>query len=107
MSRKPVVPRSVARRDMREATIHYSRTAGETVAAGFVAALQSTLIALADQPGAGSPRFGLMLNRPGLRSWPLARYPYLVFYREFEDRIEVLRVLHGRRDIASLLARAQ
>jgi toxin ParE1/3/4 len=44
-----------------------------------------------------------MLGRPGLRSWPIARYPYLVFYREGEQRIEVLRVLHGRRDIASLL----
>lgn len=102
MSRKPVIPRGMARRDMREATIHYARTAGEAVAAGFVAALRSTLAAIADQPGAGSPRFGLMLHRPGLRSWPLARYPYLVFYMEFEDRIEVLRVLHGRRDIPSL-----
>ena len=103
MSRKRVVPRDVARRDMREATIHYARTAGETVAAGFVAALRSALIAIAEQPGEGSPRLGLLLQRPGLRSWPLARYPYLVFYVELEDRIEVQRVLHGRRDAASLL----
>ena len=88
---------------MREATIHYRRTAGGGVAAGLVGALHSVLTAIADRPGAGSPLLGLTLNRPGLRSWSLPRYPYLVFYQEFEDRIEVVRVLHGRRDIASLL----
>lgn len=103
MSQKPVVPRSAARRDMREATVHYTRVAGTTVAAGFVAALQMALNAIADNPAAGSPRIGQMVNRPRVRSWPLARYPCLVFYAEFEDRIEILRVLHGRRDIQSLL----
>lgn len=88
---------------MREATTYYARTAGAAVATGFVRALQAALTAVAEQPGAGSPRIGLMVNRPGIRGWPLARFPYLIFYREPEDRIEVLRVLHGRRDVASLL----
>lgn len=104
MSRKALVPRSIARRDMREATIYYARIGGEVVAAGFVRALQSALLAVAEQPGGGSPRIGLMVNRPGIRSRRLVRYPYLVFYLELDDRIEVLRVLHGRLDVASLLA---
>lgn len=106
MSRKPVVPRSIARRDMREATIYYARTAGDAVAAGFVQALQTALDVIAHQPGGGSPRLGLMVDRPDVRSWRLTRYPYLVFYRELEDRIEVLRVLHGHRDVASLLSQS-
>jgi toxin ParE1/3/4 len=39
------------------------------------------------------------LNLPGLRSWPLTRYPYLVFYVERSDHVDVWRVLHGQRDI--------
>ncbi len=38
---------------------------------------------------------------PGLHTWPLKRYPYLVFYRDRGDHIDVWRVLHGRRDIAA------
>ena len=44
-----------------------------------------------------------MLNIPGLRSWPLTRYPHLVFYMEREDHIDVWRVLHGVRDIPAWL----
>jgi toxin ParE1/3/4 len=40
---------------------------------------------------------------PGMRS-ALAD-PYVVFYRVGTDAIEIIRVLHGRRDIASLFAR--
>ena len=39
------------------------------------------------------------LNLPGLRFWPLTRYPHLVFYVERPDHIDVWRVLHGTRDI--------
>jgi len=39
------------------------------------------------------------LNLPGLRCWPLVRYLHLVFYVERADRIDVWRVLHGKRDI--------
>ena len=38
---------------------------------------------------------------PGLRSWPLSRYPYLVFYVERSDCVDVWRVLQGQRDIPS------
>ena len=32
-------------------------------------------------------------------SWPLRKYPYLVFYVEQADHIDVWRVLHMKRDI--------
>jgi len=35
----------------------------------------------------------------GLCAWPLSTYPFLVFYLECEDHIDVWRVLHTRRDI--------
>ena len=103
MSSRRIDPRELARGDMRAAARYYRLEAGEDVALGFVAALRAALIAIAEHPGAGSPRYGIELGIAGLRSWPLDRYPYLVFYVELDDRIDVWRVLHGRRDIASML----
>lgn len=36
----------------------------------------------------------------GMRSFPAGRY--FIFYRQIEDRIEILRVLHSARDIDAL-----
>jgi toxin ParE1/3/4 len=33
----------------------------------------------------------------------LRRFPYLIFYMEQADHIDVWRVLHGRRDIPALM----
>ncbi len=38
---------------------------------------------------------------PGLRSFVVA--PYVVFFRSTADTIEILRVLHGRRDIERIM----
>ena len=57
----------------------------------------------ARHPATGSARYALELNLPGLRSWPLKHYPYLVFYVERADHIDVWRVLHSQRDIPAWL----
>jgi plasmid stabilization system protein ParE len=36
-------------------------------------------------------------ERPGVRRVPLVRYPYLVFYKVFDDDAIVLRIIHGAR----------
>jgi len=99
MSRKPVVPREQARRDVEEAVDYYTREAGQKVALGFVDAVEHAYRAIAGQPATGSPRYAYELDLPGLRMWPLRRYPYLVFYVERDDHIDVWRVLHAQRDI--------
>ena len=48
---------------------------------------------LARQPGLGQLRSDLL---PGIRFIPLGSY--LIFYRESEEGIHVLRILHGARD---------
>lgn len=104
MSRaKPVVPRELASRDVEAAIAHYLVDAGERVALGFIDSLEQAYRHIASQPASGSPRHGHELNLPGLRSWPLLRYPYLVFHVELPDRIDVWRVLHGQRDIPAWL----
>lgn len=103
MTAKRVVPRSRANKDVIDAVDHYLTEAGERVALGFVDELQAAYRSIGQQPAAGSPRYGDELGVPGLRSRPLDRYPYLVFYVELADRIDVWRVLHTSRDIPSLM----
>jgi toxin ParE1/3/4 len=103
VSAKPISRRERADRDINEAIAHYRSEAGEDAALGFVDALQRAYGHIARLPATGSPRYAHALNLPGLRAWRLRRYPYLVFYVERADRIDVWRVLHGKRDIPAWL----
>jgi toxin ParE1/3/4 len=98
---KPIVLREVAERDVRAIVDHYLREAGPDIALDFIDALQSTYQAIAAHPTLGSPRYASELTLPGLRSLATKGFPYLVFYIDRDDHVDVWRVLHGRRDIPS------
>ncbi|MBI3923849.1 MAG: type II toxin-antitoxin system RelE/ParE family toxin [Armatimonadetes bacterium] len=73
--------------------------ARDTIAAAdrFVDRLYQQCQRLAEAPKTGRQRDELL---PGLRSFPVGRY--LLFYRVEEERVEVVRVLSGYRDLDSL-----
>jgi toxin ParE1/3/4 len=96
---KPVVPREQARQDVEDALTYYIAEDAEAAALGFIEALEQAYAHIGRHPATGSPRYAHELNLPGLRSWPLTRYPYLVFYVERADHVDVWRVLQGQRDI--------
>jgi toxin ParE1/3/4 len=99
MKSKPVIPRVLAIRDVDEAIHHYLSQDAAAAALGFIDALEQGYVHIGRHAATGSPRYAHELNLPGLRSWPLTRYPYLIFYMEHDDHIDVWRVLHGQRDI--------
>jgi toxin ParE1/3/4 len=99
MRAKAVVPRQRALRDIEDALDHYFSEAGEAVSLSFIDAVQDAFHAIAVHPAAGSPRYAHELNLPGLRSHALKRFPYLVFYLERDDHIDIWRLLHAHRDI--------
>lgn len=101
MSSKRVIPRRQAHRDIDDALAHYLGEGGAIVAEGFVDMLEKAFRHISRGPATGSSRYAHELGLPGLRSWPLTRYPYLIFYVEQENHIDVWRVLHGQRDIPS------
>jgi toxin ParE1/3/4 len=101
VSEKPVLLRELARRDVEAAADYYVRVAGSDVALGFIDALQSAYRAIAERPALGSARYAQELVLPGLRSLAVKGFPYLVFYIERDEHIDIWRVLHGRRDIPS------
>lgn len=103
MKAKPVIPRELANRDVDEALEHYLSEDAAQAALNFIEALEVAYAHIGRHPATGSPRYAHELNLPGLRFWPLTRYPQLVFYIERDDHIDVWRVLHGSRDIAAWL----
>jgi toxin ParE1/3/4 len=96
---KPVIPRELANRDVDESIAYYLDEGSEQAALGFIDALEQAYAHIGRHPTTGSPRYAHELDLPGLRSWPLKRFPYLIFYIERDDHIDVWRVLHGQRDI--------
>jgi toxin ParE1/3/4 len=103
MKARRVVLRQQASGDVDEAIAYYLQQVSEQSALGFIDALARAFDQIGRHPAAGSSRYAHELNLPGLRSWPLARYPYVVFYAECPGHIDVWRVLHGQRDIAAWL----
>jgi toxin ParE1/3/4 len=99
VKQKPIVPREQAHREVDDAVVYSLSEATEAVALGFIDALEQAYTHIGRYPATGSPRYAHALNLPGLRAWSLACYPYLVFYVERPDHIDVWRVLHGQRDI--------
>lgn len=63
----------------------------------FLDRIQERCWALADFPNMGVSRDEL---RAGLRSQSIGNY--LIFYFPLEDGVDIVRVLHGSRDIESL-----
>ena len=106
MKVKAVIPRALARQDVDDAIYHYLSEGAEQAALGFIDALEKAYAHISRHPSAGSTRYAFELDLPGLRCWPLARYPYLVFYVERDDHIDVWRILHGARDIPAWLGEA-
>ena len=55
---------------------------------------------LSENPGAG-PKFDPPIKSlPNLRFWPITRNRnYLVFYRELPDGAQIVRVIHGARNL--------
>ena len=66
----------------------------------FLLRIDSKLKLYAENPNMGASRDYL---RKGLRSFPVGRY--IVFYRPVSEGIEVVRVLHGARNLNRLFGR--
>ena len=103
MKAKPVVPRAIANQDVDRAIEYYLREGSQLAALNFIDALEQALAHLGRYPASGSQRYAHELQVPGLRSWPMSRHPYVIFYVDRPDVVDVWRVLHGQRDIPSSL----
>jgi plasmid stabilization system protein ParE len=70
----------------------------------FIEKLYETMLKLTETPGAGHRREDLAEDRPIL-FWPVGHY--LILYRAVASSIEVLAVVHGKRDIPAFIRRRE
>lgn len=103
MTIKPVIPRDRAIHDLEHAIDYYLEEGAAQAASDLIGGLQAAYGLIPLHPGIGSPRYGYELDIPGLCGRALDHFPYTVLHIEHTDHIDVLRVLHQRRDIPELL----
>lgn len=87
-----IIFRREASADMRRVARETRSVWGERQAARYASGLRDDLNSLRDYP----LRFPEVEQRPGLRRMNSGRHA--VFYLVFDDRIEIVRVLHVARD---------
>jgi len=98
---KPVRVRPLADYDIDGATEYLLAESGAGPAGELLRELEAGFARIGAQPRIGSPRYARLLR--GLRFWKVNRFPYLVFYVDQPDHIDVLRVLHASRDLPAAL----
>jgi toxin ParE1/3/4 len=89
----PIVKSPQYEQDLGEIWLHIAQD-NPAAADRVVAAIENTIELLSEFPGIGAPCPHLA---PGLRR-TLWR-EYLIYYRVREDMVEIVRTLHGRRNI--------
>lgn len=103
MNPKPVVLSDRALVELAQIVRRYSSDASADVARSFAEAVQDAFQHLSLFPASGSTRVDLKSDWPELRAWPVSGFPYLLFYEEKDDTLDVYRILHTSRDIPESL----
>ena len=99
-----LVVKPAARRDILAQFSYLLENAGEAVADRFIVSVERSFGRLAEQPNSGAPRHFTNPALEGLRAWPIDGFEDIrAYYLTGNSQIIVLRVLHGKRDLPSIL----
>ena len=93
MAAHQLVIAAAARIDLKDIYQYGLRQWGQVKSDSYLETLKSQLWSLIEQPNMGSERPELV---PGMRS--LSIESHILFYRVTANRVEIIRVLHGRQD---------
>ncbi len=92
----PILRSDQAEKDLEE-ILDYLEEKSTSAAEKLQVSLEERFRLLSEIPKMGNPREDLA---PGLRSIVVGHY--VVFYQETEQAVEIVRILHGKRDIATI-----
>jgi len=98
--------REAAKRDLIAQWVWYAENADMETADRFLAAADSTATILAGQPEGGHRIFVTKTELQGIRRFPVSDgfESMLLFYFPLQDGIDLVRVVHGSRDLQRLLS---
>jgi toxin ParE1/3/4 len=104
MSRQLII-RNLATQDLRQQANYILINGNVGAAEQFLEQAEATFAQILTVPRIGKS-VSFLLERMGeVRQWRIKNFQeYLVFYRVQDDRIEILRILHGARDLEGLLS---
>ena len=95
--------RETAKRDLIEQFVWYAENASIEVAERFLKATDATLDRLAKAPEIGIPVLAERDELHGLRRYPVRGFEkMLLFYFPLSNGVDLVRVVHGSRDLARL-----
>jgi len=98
--------RPKADQDLDDQSFYLSQQANPELGHRFLVAAHETFALLASRPGIG---WHSRLKHPALKSLRVFRvsgfHKMLVFYRPLDEGVEILRVIHGSRNVVALLRR--
>lgn len=86
----------LAREDLQEIGDYIGKD-NPVAAVNFVHRIQGRCVSLAENPGIGRKRDEIC---PNMRS--ATEGEYVIFYRTLADGIEIIRVIHGKRDLGKV-----
>ncbi|MDR3622230.1 MAG: type II toxin-antitoxin system RelE/ParE family toxin [Paludisphaera borealis] len=96
--------RPASEQDLDDVFYHYLSQGSIRTARRFLAQTEATFQRLARMPSIGTLVDPDHPTRPTLRYMPVSRFrKYVVFYLPILGGIDVIRVLHGARDLESIL----
>lgn len=98
--------REAAKRDLTRQWLWYAENASIEVADRFLRAADKTLEQLAIMPESGIPVFVRNTDLQGIRRFPVSDgfEKILLFYFPLHDGIDLVRVVHGNRDLERFFA---
>lgn len=99
MRLRAVTLRPAARADVEAAAACYAEQGGDPLESRFIENFRAALDHVSRHPASGSAHHGELTKHAGLRFWPIRSFPYLVFYQDRGEWLDVWRVLHAERDI--------
>ncbi len=85
-----------------QAAARFIRQSNPEAAVAFLHAAYDTFEFIAQNPEIGRRRADL--GFPEVRSWRVKSFRrFLIFYRKLPDKVQIWRVLHGARDLHSVI----
>lgn len=107
MMAKRVVLLPAVEQDIADILAYCKQQGGVSLSIQWAEAVEAALRYVGSHPASGSPRYAGMLGLSGLRFWRIRKFPYLVFYVEHAEHVDVWRALHAERDIPHWLVETE
>jgi toxin ParE1/3/4 len=94
---------SLADKDIIDAIDFYNDALAHQASIRFLDSIEKALRFILAFPKAGSSRLGEMVGLKQFKTWPLTKFPFLVVYIVENEEIDVVRLIHQKRDFSESL----